>query len=138
MNEKNLKKTKELIKYMTTEELQQKLSDHNTDVYSEEVFGIIKAELDARCRAKGKTNPKKRNGFKEVLFVIVLIALILSATNPSKADYAKYLAEQDAKLQIAEETVTSANYLILSVFAADSGGEKIRAVGILNKFILLD
>lgn len=138
MSEKNIKKTKELIKYMNAEELQQKLSEHNTDLYSEEVFGIIKAELDARCKARGKTALKKRNGFKEVLFVIALIVILLSATNPSKADYAKYLAEQDAKLQIAEETVTSVNYLILSVFAADSGGEKIRAVGILSKFIRLD
>lgn len=138
MSEKNLKKTKELIKYMTTEELEQKLSEHNTDVYSEDVFGIIKAELEARYKARGKSTSKKRNGFKEVLFVIILIALLLSATNPSKAEYAEYLAEQDAKLQIAEETITSANYLILSVFAADAAGEEIRAVGILNKFIRLD
>lgn len=138
MNDKNMKNTKELIKYMTTEELEQKLSEHNTQVYSEDIFQLIRNELEARQKAVGKSPRKSGNGLKEVLFVIILIGLLLIATNPTKAEYAEYLTEQSVQQQNIEDFITSENYLFLTVFKAKIARDDFRAIGILKKFISLE
>jgi uncharacterized membrane protein affecting hemolysin expression len=138
MNDKNLKKTKELIKYMDTEDLKRKLKEHNTQIYSEDVFQIIRNELEMRQKAAGKSTIKKsRNGLKEIIFVIVLIGILLATTSPSKGEYAEYIMKQAVQTHDSEDIV-SKNYFIFTIFETDISGERSRAIGILKRFISLE
>lgn len=139
MNDKNLKKTKELIKYMDTEDLKRKLKEHNTQIYSEDVFQIIMDELEMRQNAAGKSTIKKsRNGLKEIIFVIVLIGILLATTNPSKGEYAEYIMKQAVQTHDSEDNIISKNYFIFTIFETDISGERSRAIGILKRFISLE
>jgi hypothetical protein len=132
MVNKKLKKNKELIKYIATEELQQKLSEHNTDMFTEETFQLIRDELEVRQRISKRTEGRTRSGFQGVLVAIVLISVLLVLTNPTKVEYEEYLQKQVIQ-QNDEKIIKSTNYIIFTVFETNISGDTFRAIGMLKK-----
>ncbi|MDX9872018.1 MAG: hypothetical protein RBT41_06340 [Clostridia bacterium] len=127
-----------MIRFMTEEDLRQKVAEHNTKVYPPEFLQKAKEELALRERIREKeTKNKWRRALNGLFISFFLILMTLVASNPTEQEYLWYLEEKTAG-PVAQYTTTMQNYYLFTFYETDLSGENIRVLGLLKKFFVLE
>lgn len=84
------------------------------------------------------------------VIIAILILILLAVTNPSKDDFSTWLKEKMQSSSenvltkgvvslfgstIIENSTTSTDYILFSVYDFKLGGKKVKIIGILHNFI---
>lgn len=127
-----------MIRFMSEEELQEKVAGRNTKLYSPEFLAKCREELDLRERIRQKeTKHKWRKTVNGLAMFLFLIAATLTASNPTPQDYLWYL-EEKAPGPGSQYVTTTHNYYLFTVYETDLNGENARVLGLLKRFFVLE